>query len=118
MEQVLVAEALGRHDRRDAAFAFLEREAAPLIQAAATAAGVPGWWPRPAPREAMARIAEAALTLLRGSRSSALPVWFAPDTGAVRSLVRGRPPMREEQRRAELERVAHLIARASRAPRA
>lgn len=116
--RVRVEDALGRPAPRDEAFAVLAREAAPLVEVAATVAGVPRPAPGQPPGDAAEPIAGAALRLLRGSRSSACPVWFAPDTGAVRSLVLHHPVFPGDTWQREHAALARDLDRATGARRA
>ena len=86
---ILVAAARGDDDAREHAFTHLHR-AGGLLADAIAAAGIDGGWPgRLAPSDQV-RAAEAALSLMRGNRASSCPLWAAPTTGAMRSVIAGR----------------------------
>lgn len=99
--RALVDDERGRREARDLAFAFLEENATALVSDAAREAGVEGWWPRPARPEDVRAVCDAALSLLRGSRSSSCVLWFAPGAEIVRHAIAGRPVTTERWERDE-----------------
>lgn len=106
--RLLVADARGDGTGRDAAFAHLDLVAAPLLADAARAAGVDGWWPRPAAAAVQVAVATQALAAMRGNRSSSCGLWMAPGAATVRALAPHRPTSPPQWERQEQQRLLAL----------
>jgi tetratricopeptide (TPR) repeat protein len=94
---------------RDVAFDHLQDAAAALLSDAAVHLGLPTWWPGQPSADDKARLARAALELMRGNRSSSCMLWSAPRAGgAVRSLVHERPVTTPEWEKDEIEQLRRV----------
>jgi hypothetical protein len=105
---IVVADARGDDDARERAFTHLHR-AGGLLADAVAVAGIEGSWPGPLAPSDQARAAEAALSLMRGNRASSCPLWAAPTTGAMRSVIAGRVVETDAWVADELRALARLV---------
>ena len=106
--RVLVEHARGASAARDEAFAHLDAAAAALLADAAAAAGLDGWWPGPADAATQVRVAEQALALMRGNRSSSCAFWIPPGRTVLRSVMHRRPVTTSEWELAERRQLRAL----------
>lgn len=90
--RLVAAGARGRSDEQEEWFDHLERMAPALLADAARDAGIEAWWPGRPSAAIQLSLAERALTLMRGNRSSSCAFWLAPGTDIVRAVLHQRPP--------------------------
>jgi tetratricopeptide (TPR) repeat protein len=89
--RVLVEHERANAGERDRCFDHLDRNASALLCDAAGACGIDGWWPAAPTVETRFSVARKCLELMRGNRSSSCPLWFAPGSDTVRTVIYGRP---------------------------
>lgn len=90
--RLVTAAARGRGDEQEQWFDHLERMAPALLADAARDAGIEAWWPGRPSTATQLSLAERALSLMRGNRSSSCAFWLAPGTDTVRAVLHQRPP--------------------------